>query len=96
MQNLRGAVTDVIEGRSRLCRSPQGSWPWWWRGERGGRGGGGLGLGFGRWADFTDEFPITSPMTDARMALGGCTHRGGFAAMHRSIMLLVRPLSLWK
>jgi hypothetical protein len=37
MQNLSGAVTDVIEGHSRLCRSPQGLWRWrawwprWWR-----------------------------------------------------------------
>ena len=31
MQNLSSAVTDVIEGHSRPCRSPQGSWPWWWR-----------------------------------------------------------------
>jgi hypothetical protein len=37
-------------------------------GGRGGRGGGGLGLGLGGWANFTAEFRIASPMTDARMA----------------------------
>jgi hypothetical protein len=58
MQNLSGAVTDVIEGH----RSPQGLMALVvGAGGRGGRGGGGLGLGFGGWANFTAEFRIAEP-----------------------------------